>query len=179
MSLRRIFLAMGLGLLVTTACHTAAGGESKRAVARVLIQKKNHTMKLLAADGAEVASYSVAIGPGGLGPKRQEGDMTTPVGHYHVAMRQPSQYKIFMLLDYPTAEDFKRFNASKAKGELPANARIGGAIGIHGPPVSVPGPLKGAMKLTDWTAGCIAVDDDEISEVAKLVKDGTAVDIED
>jgi L,D-peptidoglycan transpeptidase YkuD (ErfK/YbiS/YcfS/YnhG family) len=35
------------------------------------------------------------------------------------------------------------------------------------------------MKLSDWTAGCIAVDDDEISEVARLVKDGTVVDIED
>jgi murein L,D-transpeptidase YafK len=179
MLLRRAFLALGLALLITTACHTAVGEETKKPVTRVLIQKKDHRMKLLAGDGTEVASYSVAIGPGGMGPKRKEGDMTTPVGRYHITMHQPSQYKIFLRLDYPTADDFKRFNALKAKGDLPASARIGGDIGIHGPPVSVPGPLKGAMKLTDWTAGCIAVDDDEISEVAKLVKDGTVVDIED
>ena len=51
--------------------------------------------------------------------------MTTPVGRYHITMHQPSQYKIFLRLDYPTAEDFKRFNALKAAGSLPANARIG------------------------------------------------------
>ena len=179
---RRLVVAAGLVLAVITACHTAVGagtGPAPKAVARVLIQKKEHRMKLLAADGSEVAGYSVAIGPGGMGPKRKEGDMTTPVGRYHVTMHQPSQYKIFLRLDYPTADDFKRFNELKAKGSLPKDAKIGGDIGIHGPPVSVPGPLKGAMKLTDWTAGCIAVDDDEISEVAKLVKDGTVVDIEE
>jgi murein L,D-transpeptidase YafK len=111
MLLRRAFLGLGLALLITTACHTAVGQETKKPVTRVLIQKKEHRMKLLAADGMEVASYSVAIGPGGMGPKRKEGDMTTPVGRYHITMHQPSQYKIFLRLDYPTADDFKRFNA--------------------------------------------------------------------
>ena len=105
--------------------------------------------------------------------------MTTPVGRYHITMHQPSQYKIFLRLDYPTAADWKRFNALKEAGDLPKGATIGGDIGIHGPPVVVPSILKPAMKLRDWTAGCIALDDDEISEVAGLVKDGTIVDIED
>ncbi|MBX3226853.1 MAG: L,D-transpeptidase family protein [Labilithrix sp.] len=173
---RVLALCAVLSLLVTS--H-AAGAPAPKKVTRVLIQKKAHTMKLLAADGTEVQSYTVAIGPGGLGPKRQEGDMTTPVGRYHVTTRQPSKYKIFLGIDYPTAADWKRFNALKASGELPKEATIGGAIGIHGPPVSVPDVLKPAVKLRDWTAGCIAVNDDEITEVASLVKDGTVVDIED
>ncbi len=151
-------------------------------VTRVLIKKKEHVLRLLASShGTEevVASYTVAIGPGGMGPKRKEGDKVTPVGRYHVTSHQPSQYKVFLRLDYPNDQDFKRFRESKRAGELDASAKIGGDIGIHGPPRSVPVPLRAAMKVSDWTAGCIAVDDDEISEIARQVKDGTPVDIED
>jgi murein L,D-transpeptidase YafK len=177
--LRRVFI--GLALLSVLVTSHAAGAPPTPApkVARVVIKKKDHKLELRAADDSVIGDYKVAIGPGGMGPKRKEGDMTTPVGRYHITMHQPSQYKIFLRLDYPNASDFRRFNAAKERGDLPKNAQIGGDIGIHGPPLSVPALLKPAMKLTDWTAGCIALDDDEISEVAKLVKDGTAVDIED
>lgn len=178
--LRRILL--GLGLSSFLVCSHATGAPTSapaQKVARILIRKKDHTLELRAADGSVIAEYKVAIGPGGMGPKRQEGDMTTPVGRYHVTMHQPSQYKIFLRLDYPTAADYRRFNALKASGELPKSATIGGDIGIHGPPLSIPEPLKSAVKLHDWTAGCIAVNDDEISEIASRVKDGTVVDIED
>jgi murein L,D-transpeptidase YafK len=147
-------------------------------VTRVLIRKEGHTMQLLA--GKEVvASYKVAIGPGGSGPKRREGDMTTPVGRYKVVMHQPSQYKVFLRLDYPNAEDYRRFNTLKARGDLPKSAKIGGDIGIHGPPVDMSDAGKASLNERDWTAGCIAVGDGEISDVARLVRDGTPVDIED
>lgn len=151
-------------------------------VSRVLIEKHAHTLTLLSETGGReqiVASYKVAIGPGGPGPKRREGDMTTPVGRYHVTMHQPSQYVTFLRLDYPTAADHRRFAELKARGELPASARIGGDIGIHGPPVSFAPDEKAMLKESDWTAGCIALDEDEIKEVARLVKDGTVVDIRD
>ena len=106
-------LAVGLGLFLTTACHSAIGGETRKPVTRVLIQKQDHKMKLLAADGTEVAAYSVAIGPAAWAEAEGRDDA---VGRYHITMHQPSQYKIFLRLDYPTAEDFKRFNALKAAG---------------------------------------------------------------
>jgi lipoprotein-anchoring transpeptidase ErfK/SrfK len=34
-------------------------------------------------------------------------------------------------------------------------------------------------KSSDWTLGCIALDDDEIDEIASRVKDGTRVVITD
>jgi murein L,D-transpeptidase YafK len=105
--------------------------------------------------------------------------MVTPVGRYHVTMRQPSQYKIFLRLDYPNADDWARFNRAKASGELPRDARIGGDIGIHGPPVRLPAEVKAKIKDVDWTAGCIAVNEDEIEEIARLAPDGVVVDIED
>lgn len=167
--------------LLSTVSHVAAAPTPR--VTRVHIKKKDHTLTLMtkAKDGTEevLASYHVAIGPGGLGPKRREGDMTTPVGRYKVTMQQPSQYKVFLRLDYPNAEDWKRFTELKRLGALPDKATIGGDIGIHGPPVSYPAPESDSLNERDWTAGCIAVDDHEITEIAKRVPVGTPVDIED
>ncbi|MBL8608805.1 MAG: L,D-transpeptidase family protein [Myxococcales bacterium] len=174
MSLPRRFAVMAFGLLAGATLLAAAPPEPR--VTRVLIQKDAHTMKLYAGD-KEVGSYKVAIGPGGAGHKHREGDKVTPVGRYHVVNRGPSIYTVFMRLDYPNAEDRKRFYALKAKGALPASATIGGDIGIHGSP---PQPVyKETHKEWDWTLGCIAVDDDEIKAIAKRVPDGTVVDIED
>jgi murein L,D-transpeptidase YafK len=105
--------------------------------------------------------------------------MVTPVGRYHVISHAPSQYKVFLGLDYPNADDYRRFEALKKNGTIPKGARIGNAIGIHGPPVSLVPEAKSNLQAHDWTAGCIAVSDEAISEIAGLVRDGTPVDIED
>lgn len=125
----------------------------------------------------KVASYSVAIGPGGSGPKTREGDQVTPVGRYHILSKNPSQFHIFMLLDYPNATDRERFARLKREGNLPRDATIGGAVGIHGAPKQR--EWKSSHKDFDWTLGCVAVDDDEIERIAKRVSIGTTVDIED
>jgi murein L,D-transpeptidase YafK len=175
-------LALLTSLLVFSAGSGNASAGAAAPVTRIVIKKHDHTLELRSgAAGAErvVSSYKVALGPGGPGPKLREGDKVTPVGHYHVTMHQPSQYRVFLRLDYPNADDRKRFAALKASGELPANATIGGDVGIHGPPVSMPVDDKPGLKEFDWTWGCIALDDGEILDVAKRVKDGTPVDIED
>lgn len=161
--------------------HTDAAASTKidpkaEHATRVVIQKNAHTMDLF--DGEKpIAHFSVAIGPGGAGVKHREGDNVTPVGHYHIVSRSPSRYHVFMRLDYPNADDRARFAKAVAAGNLPKGAAIGGDIGIHGAPPQV--EWKNVHKDYDWTAGCIAVDDDEIERVAALVPDGTAVDIED
>ncbi len=149
-------------------------------VTRIAIHKSAHTMELWDKDGRS-ATYPVSLGPGGPGFKRREGDRTTPVGRYHVVNRGPSKsFTIFMRLDYPNAEDRKRFNALKTEGALPIGATIGGDIGIHG------GTPEGWNKSEDrtiaerdWTLGCIGVEDAEIRAIAKRVADGTIVDIDD
>lgn len=147
-------------------------------ITRVVIKKKDHSLALLAGNDV-VRSYRAAVGPGAPGFKVQEGDETTPVGRYHVTAHQPSKYRMFLRLDYPNAEDRARFARLKHESKLAADATIGGDIGIHGPPVKMPELLKPTLKLTDWTLGCIAVNDDEIQEIARLVKDGTDVVIEE
>lgn len=167
---RRIVLALVLLGLGT------GGAPPAPKVTRIVIRKADHELTLMSGKDV-VTRYKVALGPGAPGPKLREGDATTPVGHYHVTMHQPSQYRWFLRLDYPNADDVRRFDALKRSGALPRDAKIGGDIGIHGPPVSAPADVKPAYKLTDWTLGCIAVDDEEIQEIARLVKDGTDVEI--
>jgi murein L,D-transpeptidase YafK len=144
-------------------------------VTRIHIKKSTHTLELF--DGTTVVkSYKVAIGPGGSGPKLREGDKVTPTGRYWVGAGRPSQFHVFMDVSYPNADDKKRFETLKGEGKLPKDATIGGAIGIHGVGSK---SLSGVHKSTDWTWGCIALDDEEIDEISHLVKSGTVVDIED
>lgn len=173
-SLTWVFVCV-LGLLAKS--HVAEAAPSAH-VTRVHIKKEDHTLTLYAGDTV-VASYRVALGPGGTGPKRREGDRRTPVGRYHVIAHAPSQYKVFLRLDYPNDDDRRRFARAKREGELGAEARIGGDIGIHGPPQSMAVEDRAGLKASDWTLGCIALDDGEIAEVARRVRDGTVVDIED
>ncbi len=147
-------------------------------ITRVHIVKSRHLLELFAGE-ERVASYVASMGMGGSGPKRREGDARTPVGRYHVTMHQPSQYEIFLRLDYPNAADWARFAELKREGAIPKDAAIGGDIGIHGPPVGTPEDQALALQGRDWTLGCIAVTKEEIREIARRVPDGTVVDIDD
>jgi murein L,D-transpeptidase YafK len=140
----------------------------------IRVAKEAHTLELMS-EGKVIKSYRVAIGPGGAGPKRREGDRVTPVGTYRVVGRF-ALYHRFLSLDYPNATDRRRFAALKASGALPADATIGGGIGIHG---TGHRDWNGVHKESDWTLGCVALDDDEIDEVAAFAKDGTRVVITD
>jgi murein L,D-transpeptidase YafK len=173
--LRRVF--RGLGSLVLAASALLLLGAPARAApaaraARVLVDKRAHTLTLFDGRGDVIAVFPVSLGPGGSGPKQREGDMRTPVGRYHVTMHQPSVYKVFLRLDYPNREDWARFRRLEREGELPKGARIGGDIGIHG-------GTAPSLRGQDWTLGCVAVDDAQIAEIARLVPDGTVVDIEE
>ena len=161
---------------VILAAATLGAGAPAPVVTKIRIRKEAHRMDLLTADLEVVATYRVAIGPGGSGYKHREGDKVTPVGRYHVISRGPSTFKIFMRLDYPNAEDRARFAKLKKDGSLPGEATIGGDIGIHG---GTPSGYATGDASHDWTLGCVSVEDSEIVAVAPLVKDGTVVDIED
>ena len=143
-------------------------------VTRVHVDKGARTMKLF--DGEKVvATYAVAVGRGGAGPKKREGDSVTPVGHYRVVKHLPSHLRIFLQIDYPNADDRARFEELKKRGDLPKNATIGGDIGIHGEPPEAK-PFKKAEYLSH---GCVVLEDAEIDQVARMVPDGTIVEIED
>jgi murein L,D-transpeptidase YafK len=134
----------------------------------VVIFKKDHLLELFA-KGKMIRTYKVALGQGGLAPKEREGDARTPEGHYMIDSRNAaSAYHKALHISYPNAEDRKR--AAKL------GVSAGGAVMIHGLP-NGKGWVGAGHRLYDWTLGCIAVTDDEIEEIWKLVPVGTPVEI--
>ena len=153
----------------------SSGAARPGEVTEIRIDKSERKLELLA--GAEVVrTYKAALGPGGAGPKQYEGDKRTPVGTYRVTGRIKNLFHQFLVVSYPNGEDRRRFAELKQRGEVPPGRGVGHGIGIHG----VGGAeYAGTHKQTDWTLGCVALDDDEIDEVARLVKDGTKIVITD
>lgn len=135
---------------------------------RVLVLKTQHKLLLLNRDEV-VKAYDVALGRGGLPPKRRRGDGRTPEGLYTIDWRNPgSKYHLALHISYPQTTDKERARRLRADP--------GGDIMIHG--LGPDSAWAGAShRRTDWTEGCIAVTDSEIEEIWRMVPDGTPVEI--
>jgi murein L,D-transpeptidase YafK len=169
-------LALPVFLSPTGALSSSRAAATKPAsIDEIRIDKSDHRLELLAG-GREVKTYRVAIGSGGSGPKRMEGDKVTPVGTYRVTGRIKGLFHNFLVVSYPNDEDRARYADLKRRGEVPEGHGVGDGIGIHGTGNK---DWNGVHKEHDWTFGCVALDDDEIDEIAGLVKDGTRIVITD
>lgn len=161
---------------VTLAVPSASWGDGPPpGVTEIRIAKGPHRLDLVS-DGKVVKSYRVAIGPGGAGPKTMQGDKVTPTGTYRVTGHIKGLFHQFLSIDYPNAEDKKRYAELRKRGLIPGGRSIGNDIGIHGTGHK---DWNGVHKESDWTLGCIALDDAEIDEIARRAKDGTRVVITD
>ena len=137
-------------------------------VDRVVVYK--HERKLvLFSQGKEFRSYKVALGGEPVGPKTRHGDHRTPEGLYTLDSRNSNShfYKAFHI-SYPNSKDIA---AAKKSGVSP-----GGDIMLHGLPKEYAWVGK-AHVLHDWTDGCIAVTNEEMDEIWKLVRVGTPIEI--
>jgi L,D-peptidoglycan transpeptidase YkuD (ErfK/YbiS/YcfS/YnhG family) len=133
---------------------------------KVLIEKKERRLTLFS-KGEVIKSYKIALGGNPVGPKVMQGDNKTPEGVYTVDTRNSnSEYHLSLHISYPNEIDKKR---AKALGVSP-----GGNIMIHGIKNGL-GWVGASHAKFDWTKGCIAVTDEEMQEIYKLVPDGTTV----
>ena len=134
----------------------------------VLVDKSDRKMWLIHND-KPYREYNISLGGDPHNHKQQEGDQRTPEGTYTLNYRNPkSRYHLSIHIDYPNAADKA---AAQAKGVSP-----GGDIFVHG----LPNGMGWAEKFytgNDWTDGCIAVNNTEIEEIWKLVKNGTPITI--
>lgn len=143
-------------------------------VDEVRVYKSKRRMDLIAA-GKVVKSYKVMLGRGGKQAKQKQGDNRVPEGKYFLDYKNPnSQFHKSIHISYPNEDDLRRANE---QGYDP-----GGDIMIHGYP-NKPKPLfkflkkMGLIKLVNWTAGCVAVDDGEMDEIYENVHEYTPVTI--
>jgi murein L,D-transpeptidase YafK len=132
----------------------------------IIIEKAKREMSLFR-QGQLIKSYNIRLGFAPEGHKTREGDGKTPEGDYLINRRNPrSKFHLSLGLDYPLPA--QKANA-KANGINP-----GGDIFIHGQPNWM---AKLPALTHDWTDGCVALTNQEIEEIWRLVPIGTKVSI--
>ena len=146
---------------------------------KIIIYKSKRELDLYS-NGKVVKKYKIGLGHNPLDDKAKKGDKCTPEGEFYICMKnRKSKYYLSLGISYPNIEDAKRglkenlisndqyqqiYKAIKNKENPPWNTKLGGEICIHG---------RGSS--SDWTRGCIALNDDEIEEIFNKVNHGTTV----
>lgn len=149
---------------------------------RIVVSKAARRL-VLYEDGRAVRTYRVGLGTAPSGDKEREGDRRTPEGDFYVCVKNPqSAFYLSLGLSYPNEEDaerglgaglitraqYRRIVRAVRRGQTPPwNTALGGMIFIHG---------RGSQ--TDWTWGCVALDDPDVKELFDAVPVGTPVRIE-
>jgi murein L,D-transpeptidase YafK len=148
---------------------------------RIVVLKSKRRLELYSGN-ALVRTYKVGLGLNPVPDKQRQGDRATPEGDFYVFTRNAkSAFYLSLGISYPNAEDAERglrdglisrgqhdaiINAIKRKATPPQNTALGGDIYIHG---------NGAS--SDWTWGCVALENDDIKELFDAVPVGTPVTI--
>lgn len=148
--------------------HTIDWSRAHQATA-IVISKADRVLTLYK-NGRRVLSYPVRLGFNGIREKQYQGDGATPEGRYRVtAKRGPGHTQFYraLVLDYPNADDRRRFTLAKQAGRIAAGRRIGGQIEIHGV----------ENELMAQTLGCIMLDNQHMAALFDRVVPGTPVTI--
>ncbi|MBK6748973.1 MAG: L,D-transpeptidase family protein [Pyrinomonadaceae bacterium] len=147
----------------------------------IVVKKSKRTLELF--DGTRlVKKYKMVLGFAPTGDKEVEGDGRTPEGEFYVFTKNAeSRFHLSLGISYPAPDDAKRglakslITAEEAeaiqkaiaeKGMPLQKTALGGEIYIHGGGID-----------NDWTDGCVALKDEEITELFNAVPVGTKVRI--
>jgi murein L,D-transpeptidase YafK len=148
-----------------------------------IVVKKGRRELLLYSNDKLLRTYHVGLGLSPVGDKVRAGDRRTPEGDFYIFVKNDkSAFYLSLGLSYPNAPHADRglrdrlinraqyeaiIRALKAKKTPPQNTRLGGDIYIHG---------NGAQ--SDWTWGCVALENEDIRELFDAVTVGTPVTIQ-
>ena len=148
---------------------------------RIVVYKKERKLELYS-DQKLVRSYRVGLGFNPVADKQREGDGATPEGDFYVFVKNnKSAYYLSLGVSYPNVEDAQRglrdglitkaqydsiVDAQRKKAAPPQYTKLGGLIYIHG---------HGAG--SDWTLGCVALENEHMKELFDAVSVGTPVTI--
>lgn len=148
---------------------------------RIVVYKKERKLELYSGDKL-VRSYRIGLGFNPVPDKEREGDGATPEGDFYVFVKNnKSAYYLSLGISYPNVEDAERglrdglitraqydaiVDAHRRKATPPQHSKLGGLIYIHG---------HGAG--SDWTLGCVALENEDMKELFDSVSVGTPVTI--
>lgn len=148
-----------------------------------IVVKKGERKLFLYSDDKLVRTYRIGLGLSPVGDKIRQGDRRTPEGDFYIFTKNDkSAFYLSLGISYPNAAHAERGlreglitkaqydaikSALQAKKTPPQNTRLGGDIYIHG---------NGAG--SDWTWGCVALEDRDVRELFQAIPVGTPVRIE-
>lgn len=165
--------ALGASAQANTS-RSAAAHHSPPLAAQALIDKSDGIVLLFDEQGQEIGRFDAVFGKNReQGHKNREGDRRTPEGDYTLSPARPSKsWGWFMPISYPNARD-----VAWAKNHGIPVSQIGGAVGLHG----TGGRLWYDFVQwwgSDWTAGCVAVSDEDINKIRQVVQRAIPLRIE-
>lgn len=159
-------------LCVLLAWLLPAGATSPQAVRvdLVRVDKAARTLSLIG-NGVVLHRFSIRLGGAPIGHKQREGDRRTPEGRYLLDFRKAdSAFYRAIHVSYPNRQD--RANARRL-GVPP-----GGAIMIHGQPNGLRLEADSTTTIPyDWTDGCIALSNADMTTLWNLVRVPTPIEI--
>jgi murein L,D-transpeptidase YafK len=148
-----------------------------------IVVAKSRRRLMLYSDNKLVRVYRVGLGIDPVNDKIKQGDRRTPEGEFYIFTKNArSAFYLSLGLSYPNAEDAERglrdglitraqynsiVGAVRRRVAPPQNTRLGGNIYIHG---------NGSQ--SDWTWGCVALDDPNMRELFDAVPVKTPVVVE-
>ncbi len=159
---------------------------------RLVVWKSQYTLTLYKGD-CPVKTYRAVFGKGFRdGDKRKVGDKRTPEGDFYICtMNHSKRFYKFMGLSYPSMphaeyalreqlispeEYFVIKKAIEERQPPPWDTKLGGAVGIHGRMLdSATAPKYSGG--TNWTDGCIAMENADVDEIYSVVTIGTPVTV--
>jgi murein L,D-transpeptidase YafK len=164
----RFVLLISLSFLLNCSFISTINLTSNAKIDKIVVLKSKRTL-LIYAQNQVVKTYKVALGRQPVGKKEIKDDLKTPEGNYTIWKKGPhAKYHKYLFISYPSKSDI--LNARKK------NKEPGGLIYIHG--LSKRYAQLGRLHtLKDWTLGCIAVTNEEIDELYKLINLGTKIEI--
>ena len=148
---------------------------------RLIITKSKRTLEVFDRD-KRIKSYELVLGFDPKGDKQTEGDGRTPEGEFYVFTKNAeSRFHLSLGVSYPGKGDAERglkagiitqtehdeILAAIAEQRMPLQkTKLGGEIYIHG-----------GGTVSDWTDGCIALDNEQMTELFDAIPVGAKVTI--
>ena len=175
----KLQLTLGIFVLLGLAAITIPFAPMQFSDYHVSVNKAQRRLNVWQKDGI-VASYEVALG-NPVGDKKQVGDGKTPLGNYQIVDKAPSQFHLWLGINYPNNDDawsgrragqiswleFAYIRFENLNGRIPySSSALGGAIGIHG-----------GGSDNDWTLGCVALSNPDVEALFAKLPVGTEVRI--
>lgn len=141
----------------------------KHGAQSIVISKADRVLSLYK-NGRKVLTYPIRLGSRGIRAKQHYGDGATPEGEYRIHRKRGSgqtPYFRALILDYPNADDRRRFEEAQKAGLIPRSQPMPGLIQLHGI----------AQGITDQPFGSIVLDNPQIAKLFDQVSVGTPVTI--